>query len=103
MVWMMDTYMNIVGAGDRNMVRGVVTGKSVTAGGSYGRREATGQGVVHCITEWAKDKNFNLDGATSSSRASATSAATRRACCRRRARSSSASATSAATSRTPRA
>ncbi|HET9992859.1 MAG TPA: Glu/Leu/Phe/Val dehydrogenase dimerization domain-containing protein, partial [Kofleriaceae bacterium] len=25
MVWMMDTYMNIVGAGDRNTVRGVVT------------------------------------------------------------------------------
>src|SRR5215813_13122639 len=63
MVWMMDTYMNIVGTGDRNSVRGVVTGKSVTAGGSYGRAEATGQGVVHCITEWAKDKNFNLDGA----------------------------------------
>jgi glutamate dehydrogenase (NAD(P)+) len=62
MVWMMDTYMNIVGAGDRNQVRGVVTGKSVTAGGSYGRREATGQGVVHCITEWAKDKSFSLDG-----------------------------------------
>src|SRR4030095_13732124 len=39
------------------------TGKSVTAGGSHGRAEATGQGVVHCITEWAKDKNFNLDGA----------------------------------------
>jgi glutamate dehydrogenase (NAD(P)+) len=62
MVWMMDTYMNIVGASDRNSVRGVVTGKSVTAGGSYGRAEATGQGVVHCITEWAKDKNFSLDG-----------------------------------------
>ncbi len=63
MVWMMDTFMNIVGQSDRNSVRGVVTGKSVTSGGSYGRREATGQGVVHCITEWAKDKNFNLDGA----------------------------------------
>src|SRR5512140_2296943 len=62
MVWMMDTYMNIVGAGDRNTVRGVVTGKSVSAGGSHGRAEATGQGVVHCITEWAKDKQFNLDG-----------------------------------------
>jgi glutamate dehydrogenase (NAD(P)+) len=62
MVWMMDTYMNIVGAGDRNTVRGVVTGKSVTSGGSHGRAEATGQGVVHCITEWAKDRNFNLDG-----------------------------------------
>jgi glutamate dehydrogenase (NAD(P)+) len=62
MVWMMDTYMNIVGAGDRNTVRGVVTGKSVTSGGSYGRAEATGQGVVHCITEWARDRSFNLDG-----------------------------------------
>ena len=62
MVWMMDTYMNLVGAGDRNTVRGVVTGKSVTSGGSYGRAEATGQGVVHCITEWARDRNFNLDG-----------------------------------------
>ncbi len=63
MVWMMDTYMNISAQSERNSVRGVVTGKSVTSGGSYGRREATGQGVVHCITEWAKDKNFNLDGA----------------------------------------
>jgi glutamate dehydrogenase (NAD(P)+) len=62
MVWIMDTYMNIVGAGERQQVRGVVTGKSVSAGGSHGRAEATGQGVVHCITEWAKDKNFNLDG-----------------------------------------
>jgi glutamate dehydrogenase (NAD(P)+) len=62
MVWMMDTYMNIVGAGDRNTVRGVVTGKSVSSGGSHGRAEATGQGVVHCITEWAKDRSFNLDG-----------------------------------------
>jgi glutamate dehydrogenase (NAD(P)+) len=62
MVWMMDTYMNIVGTSDRNTVRGVVTGKSVTSGGSYGRAEATGQGVVHCITEWARDRSFNLDG-----------------------------------------
>src|ERR1700709_1811446 len=62
MVWMMDTYMNIAGASDRNTVRGVVTGKSVSAGGSHGRAEATGQGVVHCITEGAKDKSFNLDG-----------------------------------------
>ena len=62
MVWMMDTYMNLVGSSDRNTVRGVVTGKSVTSGGSYGRREATGQGLVHCITEWASDTNFNLDG-----------------------------------------
>ena len=61
-VWMMDTYVNIVGQNERNSGRGVVTGKSIAAGGSYGRAEATGAGVVHCITEWAKDKNFNLDG-----------------------------------------
>jgi glutamate dehydrogenase (NAD(P)+) len=63
MVWMMDTYMNLVGASDRNTVRGVVTGKSVISGGSHGRAEATGQGVVHCITEWARERAFNLDGA----------------------------------------
>jgi glutamate dehydrogenase/leucine dehydrogenase len=62
MVWMMDTYVNIVGQNERNSGRGVVTGKSIAAGGSYGRAEATGAGVVHCITEWAKDKSFNLDG-----------------------------------------
>lgn len=64
MVWMMDTYMNIVGQNEKNSVRRIVTGKSISAGGSYGRREATGQGVVHCISEWAHDTNFNLDGAT---------------------------------------
>jgi glutamate dehydrogenase (NAD(P)+) len=62
MVWMMDTYVNIVGQNERNSGRGVVTGKTIAAGGSYGRAEATGAGVVHCITEWAKDKSFNLDG-----------------------------------------
>ncbi len=62
MVWIMDTYVNIVGQNERNSGRGVVTGKSIAAGGSYGRAEATGSGVVHCITEWAKDKGFNLDG-----------------------------------------
>ncbi|MBS1118037.1 MAG: Glu/Leu/Phe/Val dehydrogenase [Deltaproteobacteria bacterium] len=63
MVWMMDTYMNLVGPLERNNVRGVVTGKSVSSGGSHGRAEATGRGVAHCISEWAHDKNFSLDGA----------------------------------------
>ena len=27
------------------------------------RSEATGAGVMHCIIEWARDNNFNLDGA----------------------------------------
>jgi len=64
MVWMMDTYMNVVGYNEKNSVRRIVTGKSITAGGSHGRREATGMGLVHTITEWAREKGFNLDGAT---------------------------------------
>ena len=27
-------------------------------------RPATGQGIVHCITEWARDRRFDLNGAT---------------------------------------
>jgi glutamate dehydrogenase (NAD(P)+) len=64
MVWMMDTYMNLQGASDKNANRRVVTGKTITAGGSYGRETATGQGIVHCITEWARDRRFELNGAT---------------------------------------
>jgi glutamate dehydrogenase (NAD(P)+) len=64
MVWMMDTYMNVVGFADKNANRRVVTGKTITAGGSYGRETATGQGIVHCITEWARDRRFELNGCT---------------------------------------
>jgi glutamate dehydrogenase (NAD(P)+) len=62
MVWMMDTYMNVTGHAEKNAVRRVVTGKSVRSGGSHGRREATGQGIVHCIKDWAYDRSFRLDG-----------------------------------------
>jgi glutamate dehydrogenase (NAD(P)+) len=62
MVWMMDTFMNVVGYLDKNAVRRVVTGKTIASGGSYGRQEATGMGLVHCISEWAHDENFSLDG-----------------------------------------
>jgi len=64
MVWMMDTYMNGVGFVDKNANRRVVTGKTVNSGGSHGRETATGQGIVHCITEWARDRHFDLNGAT---------------------------------------
>src|SRR5262245_16674924 len=64
MVWMMDTYMNVVGMAEKNSVRRIVTGKSVTSGGSHGREQATGRGIVHCITEWARENRFNLDGST---------------------------------------
>lgn len=64
MDWMMDTYSNIVAAADKQAVKGVVTGKSVVCGGTPGREEATGKGVVHCLNQWAKEHNFNLAGAT---------------------------------------
>ena len=64
MSWFMDTYMNIVGALDKNAMRRVVTGKSLNSGGSLGREAATGQGVVHCIVEWARDRRFDLTGKT---------------------------------------
>jgi glutamate dehydrogenase (NAD(P)+) len=64
MVWMMDTYMNVVGFVDKNANRRVVTGKTLASGGSYGRESATGQGIVHCITEWARDRRFDLNGST---------------------------------------
>jgi glutamate dehydrogenase (NAD(P)+) len=64
MVWIMDTYMNLRGQGEKNAVRRVVTGKTVSAGGSYGREAATGHGLVHCVVEWARDKGFNLNGSS---------------------------------------
>jgi glutamate dehydrogenase (NAD(P)+) len=64
MVWMMDTYMNVVGMSEKNSVRRIVTGKTVTSGGSHGREQATGRGIVHCVTEWAREHHFNLDGCT---------------------------------------
>lgn len=64
MAWAMDTYMNMMGGLSRQAVKGVVTGKPVASGGTLGREKATGQGVVHCITYWAEEKGFNLQGAT---------------------------------------
>ena len=64
MDWMMDTYSNMVAPIDKQTARGVVTGKSVVCGGTPGREEATGRGIVHCISQWAKEKNFDLAGST---------------------------------------
>lgn len=64
MVWMMDTYMNTGPHEDKNALRGVVTGKSITSGGSLGREKATGQGLVYVLQEWAREHHFSLDGCT---------------------------------------
>ncbi|MBV9359441.1 MAG: Glu/Leu/Phe/Val dehydrogenase, partial [Chloroflexi bacterium] len=59
MAWMMDTYSMHRGYS----VAGVVTGKPVSIGGSEGRSEATGRGVVYAIQEAAKVIDLDLDGA----------------------------------------
>ncbi len=64
MAWIMDTYMNSVGHVNKQANRGVVTGKPVASGGTVGREKATGQGAVHCITEWCRENRFNLEGST---------------------------------------
>jgi glutamate dehydrogenase (NAD(P)+) len=64
MVWIMDTYMNTVGQFEKQAQRRVVTGKTLAAGGSRGRDKATSQGLVHCLTEWAQDHRFDLEGKT---------------------------------------
>lgn len=65
MVWIMDTYMNIAGQTDRSaQQQRVVTGKTLECGGSVGRDKATGQGLVHCLIEWARDHDFALEGKT---------------------------------------
>ena len=48
MVWMMDTFMNTGPTYEKNNQRAVVTGKTLSSGGSKGREKATAQGVVHC-------------------------------------------------------
>lgn len=61
MAMMMRQYTD--GERERHALRGVVTGKDVRVGGSEGRLKATGQGVIYCLEEWAKDRGLPLKGA----------------------------------------
>lgn len=56
MAWIMDTYSQHKG----HAVPEVVTGKPVAIGGTLGRREATGRGVVYMIIEAARQLNMDL-------------------------------------------
>ena len=60
MAWMMDTYSQQVG----HAVPAVVTGKPVVLGGSEGRREATGRGLVYLVEHAAKHIGLDLGNAT---------------------------------------
>jgi glutamate dehydrogenase (NAD(P)+) len=60
MAWVMDTYSMHVG----HTATAVVTGKPIEMGGSLGRREATGRGVMIVTREAAKHLGFDIKGAT---------------------------------------
>lgn len=60
MAWLMDTYSMNVGYS----VPGVTTGKPIVLGGSEGRNEATGRGVVYAIEEAARDLDLDISNST---------------------------------------
>ena len=60
MSWIMDTYSQQVGYA----VPGVVTGKPLSLGGSLGREEATGRGVVYVTLEALRHLNLSIEQAT---------------------------------------
>ena len=60
MAWIMDTYSQHKG----HAVPEIVTGKPVAIGGTLGRREATGRGVVYTIIEAAKHLGIDLSRCT---------------------------------------
>jgi glutamate dehydrogenase/leucine dehydrogenase len=60
MAWIMDTYSQLKGYS----IPESVTGKPVEIGGSEGRNQATGKGVVHCIKEACSATGLKLKNAT---------------------------------------
>ncbi|HET6673816.1 MAG TPA: Glu/Leu/Phe/Val dehydrogenase, partial [Nitrospiraceae bacterium] len=60
MAWIMDTYSQQVGYA----VQGVVTGKPLSIGGSLGREDATGRGVVYVALEALRHLNIPITHAT---------------------------------------
>ncbi len=60
MLWMMDEFEKISGA----KYPGVITGKPVGMGGSLGRTEATGYGVIYTVREACKELGIDISGST---------------------------------------
>jgi glutamate dehydrogenase (NAD(P)+) len=60
MAWVMDTYSMHVG----HTSTAVVTGKPIEMGGSLGRREATGRGVMIVTREAARHRKLDIQNAT---------------------------------------
>ena len=61
MAWIMDTYSMVKGY----CVPGVVTGKPLSIGGSLGRHEATGRGVVFTVEQACKHLGLDMKKTTS--------------------------------------
>jgi glutamate dehydrogenase (NAD(P)+) len=59
MAWIMDTYSMHSG----HTVPAVVTGKPINIGGSFGRNEAAGRGLVYILREASQHLSFNITGA----------------------------------------
>jgi glutamate dehydrogenase (NAD(P)+) len=59
MAWIVDTYS----MHSRRTELGVVTGKPLEIGGSAGRREATGRGVMICVEQMCRHLGMPLEGA----------------------------------------
>jgi len=62
MLWMLDEYETIHGA----KYPGFITGKPVEMGGSLGRKEATGYGVMITVREAMKELGINIQDTTAS-------------------------------------
>lgn len=62
MLWMMDEYETISGG----HYPGTITGKPVGMGGSLGRTEATGYGVIYTLREALKELNIDIASTTAS-------------------------------------
>ena len=62
MLWMMDEYEIITGG----RYPGAITGKPVGMGGSLGRTEATGYGVIYTLREALKELNIDIASTTAS-------------------------------------
>lgn len=62
MLWMLDEFETIYGG----RYPGAITGKPVGMGGSLGRTEATGYGVVYCLREALKTLDIDIAATTAS-------------------------------------
>jgi glutamate dehydrogenase len=62
MLWMLDEYETITGG----RYPGVITGKPVGMGGSLGRTEATGYGLIFTLREALKELGVRIEGTTAS-------------------------------------